>query len=745
MASTKEYGFYILHSESMKDYDLNFLYFADPRFTGGTTSSIANEIKALKQKKIAPGVCPVLSSVFPGPRPFHEFFTNAAEENDIFFIPASSKISVHTAIVHHPRIFETFPSEQIHISVKQLILVIHHPPFNGVGLAEYDLEKIIHNLYELFRRKITLAPVSPIIRDQLLSFTSDKTELLDKNWYNLIDLKEWHFRSKRALSDQIIIGRHSRPQLSKWPATREEAVLAYPEKTNVRIKMLGAPPELSNYFKPKPINWELLEFSTDRNVRSFLQEIDFYVYYHSHEWIEAFGYCILEAIVSGVLVILPKSFKPLFGPAAIYSTPKNVWKTIKHLSNDNASYIKHTKQAYSFIKEKFDIKNFIPRLDLYGVPLKKQKHLLTIIPKKPPQRILMMTSNGVGLGHLTRAMAILDRFPPNTKTAIFTLSQGFQLAVKQGILTQFVPFHRLTGAPNKQWNTALAEEVNDFIAFFKPNIIVFDGNTPYSGLIDALNYHPHIKSVWLRRALWGKDSKVLKQRSKRFDLIIEPEEFSGRFDEGATSKDTNGVIIVPPILNINPKSRLSFKEARKSLKITYNKIVIAMMLGAGNNFEFSTIRGILISQLKQYQDVELIEIIPPIKKEKLDESNHRQIELYPAYRYSQGFDIMITSAGYNTFHENLLGGIPTLFIPNEAFEMDRQLLRAKHASLIGYAEILRANDRINIKEKLDRLLDANEREKMKQRMAVLQFDDGAKVAARLIHQLSFALRAKTPL
>ena len=60
----------------------------------------------------------------------------------------------------------------------------------------------------------------------------------------------------------------------------------------------------------------------------------------------------------------------------------------------------------------------------------------------------------------------------------------------------------------------------------------------------------------------------------------------------------------------------------------------------------------------------------------------------------------IISPFHSFFHEKLLGGIPTLFIPNEAFEMDRQLLRAKHVSLIGYAEILRANDLIDIKEQL---------------------------------------------
>lgn len=734
----------IIYCEPMKNYDLNLLYFADPRFSGGTTTSIASEIKALNQENISPSLCPVLSSVFPSTRPFHDFYNTAIEENNIVLVPPSSNISVQTAIIHHPRIFESLPAEQIHISIDKLILVVHHPPFNGLGNSEYNFNKIIQNIYELFRVEILLAPVGPNVREQLVNDLPEHAKLLVDNWYNLIDLDEWHFRTKPPSSKNIIIGRHSRPQLSKWPSTRDNAIQAYPSKNNVRIQMLGAPPELSIFFDPIPPNWELLKFSSV-GVPEFLQGLDYYVYFHSHEWIEAFGYGILEAIASGVPVILPESFEPLFGPAAIYTTPKKVWKIIKELSNDSSLYENHTKQAYTYIKKQFDIKAFIPRIKLHTDLFDKNKQNQETDLNLPQQRILMMTSNGVGLGHLTRAMAILDRFPAGTKTAIFTLSQGFQLAVKQGILTQFIPFHRLTGAPNKQWNTALAEELNDFIAFFRPNLLVFDGNTPYSGLLSALNYHPHIKRVWLRRALWAKNSKIIKNRSESFDLIIEPEEFSHRFDEGATSKDSEGVVLVPPILNIPPDSRLSRKKARQFINAPDNKIVIAMMLGAGNNFEFSNIRDLIIPLLKKHKNIELIEIIPPIRNKEIVDNHCRQIELYPAYRYSRGFDIMITSAGYNTFHENILGEIPTLFIPNEALEMDRQLLRAKHASLIGCSMMVRADDRIGINEQLNKLLDPVEREKMKQCMSLFKYDDGASVAAKTIHQLSFALRAKTPL
>lgn len=729
----------------MKTYDFELVYFADPRFPGGTSTSIVNELKALQHAKICPGFYPVLSAVFPNPKEFNSGLDEIMQGNQVHLLSPNLDVSTRIALVHHPRLFEELPFEQIRVRVEHLVLVLHHPPFNGTGTPEYDLKKIIQNLREMFCTKVLIAPVGPMVRKQLIGQLPDGAELLEDDWHNLLDFDDWAFRAAPTGNKQIEVGRHSRPQLSKWPETHAEAVQIYPDRPDVRVNMLGAPADLKTHFDPIPSNWNLLNYDSI-DVPLFLQGLDFYVYFHSRRWVEAFGYCILEAIAKGVPAILPEHFKPLFGPAALYASADTVWDTIENLWNDDDAYMRHANQARRHVEKTFSTDRFIPRLIKLGLNTSTKSPRKPAVAK-PERRVMMMTSNGVGLGHLTRVMAVMEHFPETTKSALFTLSQGFKLAVERGILTQFTPFHRLTGADVPNWNAALAEELRDFIALFRPDTLVFDGNVPYSGLMAALDVHPEIKRVWLRRALWAGNNDDPIDRAEDFDLIIEPEEISGRFDTGPTRYNSEGVVVVPPILNIAPKDRLSRKEARNFLEIEPDKIAIGLMLGAGNNFEFSHIRKLILGSLAKHKDVDVIEIVPPIRQSELvnEFENCRRLELYPAYRYSRGFDGMITGAGYNTFHENLLGAVPTVFVPNEAAEMDRQILRARHASIIGCGQMIRAGDRIGIDAQIQRFLDTAVRKQMKHRMSRLEFGDGAAVAAGLIDRLSYAVRANRQL
>ena len=66
--------------------------------------------------------------------------------------------------------------------------------------------------------------------------------------------------------------------------------------------------------------------------------------------------------------------------------------------------------------------------------------------------------------------------------------------------------------------------------------------------------------------------------------------------------------------------------------------------------------------------------------------------LYPVSDYLGAVDLMVTNAGYNSFHECVFGGIPSIFVPNQAPEMDDQHLRATYAYASGLGLRLRASE-----------------------------------------------------
>ncbi len=51
----------------------------------------------------------------------------------------------------------------------------------------------------------------------------------------------------------------------------------------------------------------------------------------------------------------------------------------------------------------------------------------------------------------------------------------------------------------------------------------------------------------------------------------------------------------------------------------------------------------------------------------------------------------ITRAGYNVFHEAIAAALPTLFVPDEGRDMDRQIDRARFAEKHGLALCLPAS------------------------------------------------------
>jgi UDP-N-acetylglucosamine:LPS N-acetylglucosamine transferase len=55
------------------------------------------------------------------------------------------------------------------------------------------------------------------------------------------------------------------------------------------------------------------------------------------------------------------------------------------------------------------------------------------------------------------------------------------------------------------------------------------------------------------------------------------------------------------------------------------------------------------------------------------------LRLFPLAKYFRAFDLCISAAGYNSFHELIGFGVPTIFLANEHPMMDDQAARARFA------------------------------------------------------------------
>src|SRR4051794_361813 len=106
-----------------------------------------------------------------------------------------------------------------------------------------------------------------------------------------------------------------------------------------------------------------------------------------------------------------------------------------------------------------------------------------------PGGILLCTSNGVGLGHLTRVMAIGNELAAITSPVIFTLSGAVSIPVQQGFDVEHLPSSEYRISARHGWHRLLGARLRFLLETYEPSVVVFDGVHPYVGFVDELSLH----------------------------------------------------------------------------------------------------------------------------------------------------------------------------------------------------------------------------------------------------------------
>ncbi|MGX9148171.1 hypothetical protein [Mesorhizobium sp. 128a] len=328
------------------------------------------------------------------------------------------------------------------------------------------------------------------------------------------------------------------------------------------------------------------------------------------------------------------------------------------------------------------------------------------------------------------------------------MSYAAALASQGGHPTLFIPHHYALGTDPDDWNPQLELELELLIRYAPPAALVYDATAVYGGVIETMARHHDIYSVWLRRPMWSEMHRKFLALSHRFDAVIEPGELADEVDEGPTKEHQHQVHRVPPVLLLAPEERLKREQARRELALPEGAIVVALQLGSGTNFDMRPVREAAIAALLRRPEVVVLDLrssVRPIGGAKIPtEPRHRVIDLFPAFRHSRAFDAAVCAPGYNTFHENILGGIPTLFVPNEAEGMDQQLSRARWSEQRGMALLLRRDDHLaGADPSIERLLDSTERQRMAERCNEIVWTNGADAIVRFIEEHAIAAQRKT--
>lgn len=718
--------------------DQDIIIIADLRFPGGTSTAIAAEIEAQARAGYRTGLLAVKAPVLRFPHPIHPRIRACIDAGWCELLDPETPVRAGLALLHHPLLLEHLPTRQLRVDADQTRLIVHQPIADADGTPFFDWRRIDLNAAALMGVQVPWCPVGPAVRQQLAALPEPPL-LANEDWHNVLDAEAWAARRHGVAGPVPVIGRHSRPDPLKWPATRADTLLVYPEADDLRVRAMGVDPVMAGLLAPIPTNWQVLPFATE-GVREFLRSLDIYVYFHHPRWVEAFGRSVAEAMASGLPTILPPYFAALFGEGAQYAEARHAAAAARRLHDEPHLWRERSEAAVTTVRERFSFPRHVARVAaLIGPPA---------APRPPrrsrrPRTVLFMTTNGVGLGHVTRALAIARRCPRELEPVFVTLSQGVRLIEEAGYRTEYLPFHAYLGADIARWNEYLARELGEITAFYDPSVIVFDGNTPYSGLVQTLRRSAAAWAVWVRRGFWRPgEGKSAIERESVFDAVIEPRDLAGILDEGPTTQSRGRTRSVAPIRLLDEHELLARDEARAALDLPQAKLCVLLQFGAANNFDFGACQQRCVDWLLARPGVAVASLESPISLEPPDlPPEVRVLRRFPASRFLRAFDAVVSAAGYNSYHELLLSGTPALFVPNEHPQMDDQRARAEHAARLGLGLAVRTVELYRLANGLERLLDPEEQAAMRHRMQRLERSNGAAEAARIIEEMAFTVRA----
>jgi len=353
--------------------------------------------------------------------------------------------------------------------------------------------------------------------------------------------------------------------------------------------------------------------------------------------------------------------------------------------------------------------------------------------------IILATSNGIGMGHLTRASAIASELKSFANPIIISMASGVVEVPKiAGVRFEYVPGRDRRWMGRFEWDKYLRDRIAALIDETGAKIVSFDGVVPYPGIIGVKNVRPDISLVWVRRGFWQKTPQryLLNLQSKMMDLIITPGDYSQSYDKGPTT-NRNDSTLVKPISIYNPRNSLSKPEARKILGIDPDRPAVLVQLGIGEADANAKLTAALTGLLS-WVNLQVILTKDPIDSQGRNLApaglDIKVIRYFPLANVLNAFDAAICAAGYNSVHEELAANIPTLFIPNTR-GTDNQASRAAWAADNKMALTADQDNLKQIQENAAKLVLQNVRDELTANCLKLPQASGAAEVAQIFKEL----------
>ena len=317
-----------------------------------------------------------------------------------------------------------------------------------------------------------------------------------------------------------------------------------------------------------------------------------------------------------------------------------------------------------------------------------------------PPTMVVVVPNGVGLGHVTRMMAIAKALNQReryrvvfwcfSRAAAIVQAAGFEVILRQ------TGVHLNAHPPDwRRWETV---EFAKTLRAIKPDIVAYDGAAFDQFVLNAMRTPGcgRCGVLWVRRGMMRPDTdRSVLDPEQYSDLVLEPGDLAVEADMGPTRTAKAALqgfcksFIAPPITLKPYLPAYSRREALRRLGLKRGRYCLVSLGGAFGNWDE------LLWNLKDHARRNRITLIwaqSPLSPPPDDSGDTIIRQFYPLSPYLEAFSGVIAATGYNSFHELIMGFHgPVMLAPTNLERLDDQIARATYAGEKGWADVLYPN------------------------------------------------------
>ncbi len=352
-------------------------------------------------------------------------------------------------------------------------------------------------------------------------------------------------------------------------------------------------------------------------------------------------------------------------------------------------------------------------------------------------RVVFLPTNGVGIGHARRCALIAAEIDRGEAVPAFA---AFPSCVPLLRAEGYDCLPLVAKSPDHP-----EDHANDLITYLRlrqalnaGDRLVFDGGFVFDSVFRTI-FEKGLEAVWVRRGLWqaGQMHGVTLDRERAFARVIVPGE---AFPELNADRGGARVHAVGPVVQRRAVPDAAARgpgRARLAARIggPFGELVVTMLGGGVAADRTAQVQAVAAIVEGRKTCFNLVVVWPGavVPAGLAGWKNTRVVQTRDALWLCLLADLVISAAGYNSFHELLYHGIPTIFVPQMAAYMDDQERRARAASERGFAETVLAHEMLLLEREITAFLDQGKAERLRKALVETVLPEpGNRAAAALI-------------